>query len=62
MFHQDGQDLTFHYNRISRCFTPEYSAINATLKRSTDIANKLELRYGTLVFNEAVYSKLQHVS
>ena len=39
----------------------EYSTINAILKRSTDIANKLELRYATLVFDEAVYSKVQHV-
>ena len=38
----------------------EYSTINAILKRSTDIADKLELRYATLVFDEAMYSKVQH--
>jgi hypothetical protein len=39
----------------------EYSTINAILKRSTDIADQLELRYATLVFDEAVYAKVQHV-
>ncbi len=39
----------------------EYSTINAILKRSTDIADKLELRYATLVFDEAVYPKVKHV-
>ena len=39
----------------------EYSTINAILKRNTDITNKLKLRCATLVFDEAVYSKVQHV-
>ena len=39
----------------------EYSTINTILKKSEDIANKLQLRYATLVFDEAVYAKIQHV-
>ena len=39
----------------------EYSTINAILKRGTDIADKLEPFYATLVFDEAVYFKVQHV-
>ena len=39
----------------------EYSTINTILIRSKNIADKLELKYGVLVFNEAVYAKVQHV-
>ena len=39
----------------------EYSTINAILKRSTEIADKLQLQYVTLVFDKAVYAKIQHV-
>ena len=39
----------------------EYSTINAILKRSTEIADKLQLQYMTLVFDKAVYAKIQHV-
>ena len=39
----------------------EYSTINTILKRSTEIADKLQLQYATLVFDEAVYGKIQHV-
>ena len=39
----------------------EYSTINTILKRSTEIADKLQLLYVTLVFDEAVYAKIQHV-
>ncbi|XP_028419097.1 uncharacterized protein LOC114544759 [Dendronephthya gigantea] len=38
----------------------EYSTINTILTRSTEIADKLELRYAVLVFDEAVYAKVQH--
>ena len=38
----------------------EYSTIETILERSY-IADKLQLRYATLVFDEAVYSKVQHV-
>ena len=36
----------------------EYSTMNAILKRSNDIADTLQLQYVTLVFDEAVYSKV----
>ncbi|CAB4001806.1 Hypothetical predicted protein, partial [Paramuricea clavata] len=39
----------------------EYSTINTILKRSTKIADQLQLQYATLVFDEAVYAKIQHV-
>ena len=39
----------------------EYSTINAILQRSEAITNKLQLKYATLVFDEAVYAKVQHV-
>lgn len=39
----------------------EYSTINTILERSEKIADKLQLRYATLVFDEAVYAKAQHV-
>ena len=39
----------------------EYATINTVLKRSEEIADKLQLRYVTLVFDEAVYAKIQHV-
>ena len=39
----------------------EYSTINEILKRSKDIAEKLELQHAVLVFVEAVYSKVEHV-
>ena len=39
----------------------EYSTINTILKRSTEIADKLQLQHATLVFDEAVYAKIQHV-
>ena len=35
----------------------EYSTINTILKRSDDLANKLQLRYATLAFNKVVYAK-----
>jgi hypothetical protein len=39
----------------------EYSTINAILERSKEIADKLELKYAVLVFDEAVYAKIQQV-
>ena len=39
----------------------EYSTINTILQRSKDIADKLDLQYAVLVFDEAVYAKVQHV-
>ena len=39
----------------------EYSTIKTILDRSQAIVDKLQLRYATLVFDEAVYAKVQHV-
>ncbi len=39
----------------------EYSTINTILKRSNDIADTLQLQYVTLVFDEAVYSKVHFI-
>ena len=39
----------------------EYATINAILERSKEIAGKLELKYAVLVFDEAVYAKIQQV-
>ncbi len=39
----------------------EFSTIHAILKRCTDIADTLQLRFATLVFDEAIYSKIQQV-
>ena len=39
----------------------EYATINAILERSKEIADKLELRYAVLVFDEAVYAKVEQV-
>jgi hypothetical protein len=39
----------------------EYSTINTILKRSSDIADTLQLQYVTLVFDEAVYSKVHFI-
>ena len=39
----------------------EYATINAILDRSKEIADKLELRYAVLNFDEAVYPKVQQV-
>jgi hypothetical protein len=39
----------------------EYSTINTILKRSSDIADTLQLQYVTLVFDETVYSKVHFI-
>ena len=39
----------------------EYSTINAILTRSKEIADKLQLKFAVLVFDEAVYSKIEHI-
>lgn len=38
----------------------EYSTIDTILKRSKEIADKSELKYAVLVFDEAVYAEVQH--
>lgn len=39
----------------------EYSTINAILLRSTEIANKVGVSYVCLVFDEAIYAKVQQI-
>ena len=39
----------------------EYATINAILKTSMKIADKMQLQYAVLVFDEAVYAKVQQV-
>ena len=38
-----------------------YSRIHEILKRSMSITEKLKLKYAVLVFDEAIYSKIQYV-
>ena len=71
--HLVGLDLTLLYNHeipnvsrvgyLSVIDAPptEYSTINTILIRSKEIADKSELKYAVLVFDEAVYAKVQHV-
>ena len=49
------------YLPIINASPTEISTINAILQRSTQIANKLCLSYVCLVFDEAVYAKIQQV-
>ena len=39
----------------------EFATIHAISKRCTEIADKLQLQFATLVFGEAIYSKVQQV-
>ena len=39
-----------------------YSTNNIILKRSEDMANKLQLRYVTMVFDEALFAKIEQSS
>ena len=40
----------------------DYSTVKEVLKRSLEMANKLELNFMVLVFDKAVYAKIQHIS
>ena len=37
----------------------EFATIHTILKRCTEISNRLQLQYATLVFDEAIYSKVE---
>jgi hypothetical protein len=39
----------------------ELSTVNELLNRSEEIANKLHLKYMCLVFDEAIYAKVQQI-
>ena len=49
------------YMPVINASQTEYSTINMILQRSKDIADKLDRQYAALVFDEAVYAKVQHV-
>ena len=59
--HETLQTSKIGYLPIIDASPTEYSTINAILQRSEKIAVELDLTYATLVFNEAVYAKIQHV-
>ena len=50
------------YLPIIDASTTEFSTINAVLQRSTKIADELGLQYVCLVFDEAIYAKIQQIS
>ena len=59
---KDVPDLSrVGYLPIINAWPTEYATINAILERSKEIADKLELKYTVLVFDEAVYAKVQQV-
>ena len=49
------------YLLVINALPTEYSTINAILTKSKEIADKLQLKYVVLVFDEAVYSKIRHI-
>ena len=61
--HKEIQDVSrVGYLPVINALPMEYSTINTILQRSKDIAYILELKYAVLVFDEAVYGKIQHIS
>ena len=59
LFKDDVPDVSrVGYLPVIDASPTEYSTINTILKRSSDIADTLKLQYVTLVFDEAVYSKV----
>ena len=48
------------YLLVINALPTEYSTINAILTKSKEIADKLQLKYVVLVFDEAVYSKIRN--
>ena len=59
---KDVPDLSrVGYLPIINAWPTEYATIKAILERSKEIADKLELKYAVLVFDEAVYAKVQQV-
>ncbi|XP_028410493.1 uncharacterized protein LOC114533190 [Dendronephthya gigantea] len=62
MLHDEIPDVSrVGYLPVIDATPTEYSTINEILKRSMDIAETLHLTYAVLVFDEAVYSKVQHI-
>lgn len=62
MLHEHIPDVQrVGYLPVINASPTEYSTIHEILKRSMSIAEKLKLKYAVLIFDEAVYSKIQHV-
>jgi hypothetical protein len=62
MLHEEIPDVqSVGYLPVINASPTEYSTIKEILQRSKSIAEKLKLKYAVLVFDEAVYSKIQHV-
>jgi hypothetical protein len=62
MLHDKIPDVqSVGYLPVINASPTEYSTINEILKRSKIIAEKLNLKYAVLVFDEAVYAKIQHI-
>jgi hypothetical protein len=71
-YFQGGQDLTqitekpvsiskVGYLPVVDAPVTDFATIYAILRKSLDIANKLQLQYAVLIFDEAVYAKAQQV-
>ena len=52
---------TIAYLPATNAPVTDYSTVKEVLKRSLEMADKLELNYMVLVFDEAVYAKIQHI-
>ena len=62
MFDNKKHDISkVGYLPVINASRTEYSTINAILTRSKEIADKLQLKFAVLVFDEAVYSKIEHI-
>ena len=62
MLHEDIPDAQrVGYLPVINASPNAYSTIHEILKRSMSITEKLKLKYAVLVFDEAMYSKIQHV-
>ena len=49
------------YLPVDDSLTTEYSTMHTVLSKSVDIAKQLGMNYMVLVFDEAIYSKAQHI-
>ena len=62
MLHEDIPDVQrVGYLPVINASPTAYTTMHEILKRSMSITEKLKLKYAVLVFDEAIYSKIQHV-
>ena len=62
MLHEDIPDVQrVDYLPVINASPTAYSTIHEILKRGMSITEKLKLKYAVLVFDEAIYSKIQYV-